>query len=683
MVFQLSPSVNRASGNKILHLDGLRGLAILMVLLFHCFDFFPNGFLGVDIFLVLSGYLLFRRFWTADTGFGFRDFLVKKICRLFPLAATIAFVCCLLAPALLPREIVVSTAKTALASLVGASNLYLDYSSSDYFSSGAKLNPLVHTWYLSVIAQVYLLFAVLASLCRFASRRLKVCLVSGISILSVVVFTSPVWVNLCIPLTTPTSVYYWTSARLWMIGAGALAHFLPHEKMPKVVGVTALLILIGFGFSPLPLSFTVTRLAEILTVLCSCAVIVGGGKTPSALLLNRGLLSSLGKYSFSLYIVHWPVIVFSSYAASICFAEGKLWVSVAVAIVSVPLAVGLYHLVEKRKISGMCTAAAFAVVAAMAAVLVGTEGLKEYIYPRVNAVEVERYGEHEDCRPVTKGRLYDSLPAFRQETHHGGFGPMQYWGERIPLLYAIGKQDKEPDFLLLGDSHAESLYPGFDVLAREQGWNGAYLHTYVIPLENVYAEFRPYQRWDREKAAELLSYLERNPGIRTVFVANFWRDRFYSVYCDWNGKLMAASADEERNYTTLYAFLKRIQQLGKHIVVFSDVPQMPETGLQNYIQGQLMYGQALDESKLTCTRARYDRDNQVINALLDKWAREGLCTVLHPEEGLLRSGACRCFQDGILYYKDGHHLSLPGSIKCMRALETELKEILDDGAAGK
>lgn len=672
----MKESKSNDCSKAIPHLEGLRGIAIIMVLLFHCFRFFRNGFLGVDIFFVLSGYLLFRHFWGEYESFQFGNFITKKIRRLLPMGAVISILSCGAALYFFPAELFVQTGKTALSCLLGCSNLYLDYIFADYFSSDIRLNPLVHTWYLSVIAQVYILFACLSLLCRRRKLGTKVLIVSCVSLFSLIIYYAPLWVPCISVLIKMPSSYYWTSGRLWMIGLGALAHFLPSRKEGRFIGGLAFALLLVWGLSPIALSAVGTAAAEVTTVLCTCLCIAYGKDAFGSRLLCSHALLQFGRFSFSLYIIHWPLIVFSSYFAELYPQLSVRWVHLLQVIVSVLSAVFLYHLVEKRRFDAVRSSALFLAAAGLAVLPVATKGLRDYIYPEVNAIRATVYADTGKCTPLTQGPLYDSLPPFCQETHRAGLGDMQYWGEKIPLLYSIGSQSEPPDFLLIGDSHAEALYPGMDIVAQEQGWHGAYLHTYVIPLENYYSEYRSYQRWDREKAEMLLRYINQNPGIKTVFIANFWDWRFRSSYLNWDGERIQVSEDEEKNYACLYEFLKRLKTTGKRIVVFADVPIMSIKPIREYMQKQKRFCRPVDEAKVSCTRAMYERCYGTLNTYLKEWEEAGLCTVLHPEKVLLQSGKCHVIQNGVMYYKDGNHLSLPGSIRCVKSLEQELKEIL-------
>lgn len=662
----------------IIHLNGLRAIAIIMVLLFHCFPLFKNGFLGVDIFLVISGYLLFRKFWTDDAAIDIGQFIAKKIARLFPLAAVVSLICCVVALCVFPYDLTVRTAKSALATLIGCSNIYYDYIFSDYFSSSTRLNPLIHTWYLSVTAQIYLIYIVISFVSHRKSKRFKFLLLLQLSIVSFVVYYSPLWLPKVTYSIWPHSTYYWVSGRLWMVCAGAFAHLLPCAKERRaVIAFSSLLLIVGMGFSYHGFGPRGTMALEVMTVICSALVVMFGNAQVCAFILCRPLLQVIGRYSFSLYIIHWPIIVFCSYIASAYDWHEQVSVQLAEMVLSLLLACVIYHGFEQRKYTlRQCACFTFIVVAG-SCMLILTEGMRDYLHPVSNSVHVISYSSAGQSRPIESGPLYNSLPDFRQVTHRVGHGSHQNWGESVPLLYEIGSHQDKANFLLMGDSHAESLYPGLDVMAKKMGWNGVYLHTYVIPVVDMFSKGGlPYQRWDRKKSESLFLYLADNPQINTVLLANFWKTRFKNSYVNWAGKSVTLSPQEMKNYHCMRDFLVRLRSLGKKVVIFTDVPDMPEHSVQGYIRRQLLYEQPVDESRLLCSQESYDKDNREINDVLKRWEGENLCVVMHPESVLFQEGKAHCFVDGKLLYMDGDHLSLEGSIRCIQSLAPSLETLL-------
>lgn len=666
------------SPNRINHIDGLRGIAIILVILFHLCKAFPNGYVGVHIFLVISGYFLFRGFWDDEYEFSWKKFCSKKIARLLPCAIVVSFCSCLAALCFLPCDIVLKTAKSAIATIAGIANVYYDYTYSDYFADSSITNPLVHTWYLGVIIQLYIIAGGMMVLGRHKSTSFKLALVSMLFAVSALLYYIPLWIDCMTPFHAPISTYYWTWGHLWMLLAGAYVHLVPKlgARIPgKALGGVALLLVCLLGLLPLRLSAGRACLLDIAAVGASVACICYGGTGWSRPILSNSIVSSIGKVSFSLYLVHWPIISVSA-MVSASWNHNPLLKLLVIFIICVATWV-VYRTTERRSFNIKSVFAAWAACLLMSMTLVYTDGMKDTVHATANAVRPSRYYETGKVKAIESGRLYATLPDFRQETHWAGFGPMQRVFEKIPLLYQLGEQSKSPHFILIGDSHAEALYPGMDALSNEEGWSGAYLHTYVIPMSHYFSLYRPYQRWDEEKETQLIQYLKQNEEITTVFIANFWSDRFNWNYYEPSGKYVDLAETPERACQSFRELVEKIKALGKNVVVFRDVPLVATGDFSRHVWMSNVYGRPIDSDKIKILREAYEERERRINNFFAALESEGLCSVLHTDEALFQSGIFYSYQNGKFYYRDRDHLSYDGSILVIEHLKPAIKRILE------
>lgn len=671
---QHAPATTR---KKLPHIDGLRGVAIVLVILFHCLPSVPHGYLGVDVFLVISGYLLFRPFWQDDISFDACRFLRKKFVRLWPMGLTVASVTCLCSLILFPYDLVLRTAETALAAMLGISNMYLDYMASDYFGASSFSNPLIHTWYLSVTAQVYLIACCLFLIGRLMSCRRKFILLFVTAFCSACLYFAPIWLPRSFPLAVAPPTYYLTCARLWMVIAGAMIPFLPPVKAwNRYAALGALCLLLWVGGNSCHWTVGMNGVMDLAAVGSACLCVAYGGEFPVRTILHCRPVVWVGKYSFSLYLVHWPVLVFALYAGVPRTMGNFPLLFCVVVIVSVALAMALYHGVECRNVRGGFIASCLVAGVLLCSVIIGTDGLAQYVHPHVNAVRVQNYATSGCACPVKSGRCLELLPDIRQNSNYAGFGRRALFFEQVPRLYHIGNQEKKPDFILMGDSHAEALYPGMDEFARRHHFSGIYLHSYVIPLENRFSEGLPYQRWDKEKADALISYLSALPEIKVVFIANYWSCRSQIMYRDWAGRLLTDMSLEEQLFIGLKDYVKRIRACGKEVVIFADVPMLPAGNPPGYVRRQLLYGLPIDQARLVPRPEDYQKSDGRINAFLADMEEEGLCRILHPENVMWRCAPYSAYRNGILYYKDHNHLTYPGSKDVIENMSLELKHEL-------
>lgn len=667
------------SPKRINHIDGLRALAIVGIVLFHLLKRFPDGYLGVDIFLVISGYLLFRNYWVHDTQFSFGGFLKRKVLRLWPATIVITLPCVALALLLFPFASFHVTVGDAIATLLGGANLFYDYKFDGYFAALNNMQrPLVHTWYLSLIFQVYLIAGLLVLVSRRFSVAAKCLLLAICSTSSILICYLPDIIDFFTPFHTDFSTYYWTSGRLWMVCAGGFVPLLPDLKNSvctrNMLGLAALVLLLLFTFNISAYSFV--WVVEPMVVFCTmlCIKYADGGLC--AWLLNNRVSASIGKYSFSLYLVHWPVFVlfsacFMSWAGSAAVKAGAVLCAAIATIV-------FYHGVEKRRCSTACLATLWCLSLAIFTWLSASKITKGTLYREIDDFVVSGNLPELKRTEICSGKLYETLPDFRRQTYKGGVMNALFSVGHYPLLYRMGDPEKEESFLLIGDSHASMLSGAMDTLSKRNHWSGAFLCTYITPADNYFCGQEAYcQRWDREKAMSLLSYLRSNPEIDTVIISNYWNCRITNDYMDWDGNLI--HPDERKNpmFGNIRSYIQQIRACGKRVVVLTDTPSYTKNNPRSYIVNQMMKHEPFDEQMITCTKEEYDEMNGEINSLFDQMEREGICHVVHLENVFFKDGPARAYRDGVLYYNDPHHLTQQGARMVLEAVEDQLREILD------
>jgi peptidoglycan/LPS O-acetylase OafA/YrhL len=321
-------------------IDGLRACAVVPVVLFHLGSgWLPGGFLGVDVFFVISGFLITRillREMEAGT-FSFAAFMTRRILRILPAMLTMIVATLSATWFFVFRPEQASIGRQAVAALLSVANVYFWRTTGDYWGLQAEQSPLLHTWSLSVEEQFYLV----APLClwmlhRAAPQRLRPAILAA-TIGSLGLFLSSLSVGAL------TSTFYLLPTRLWELGAGCcLAAFLRSDdrqesSCPPWHGLAGLL---GLG-----LIMTAYVLASSLNWMTSLAVagtvlVLAFGQTGAGhWLLTRPPLIWMGKASYSIYLWHWPVLVFSK-------LEGRAWSAWLLCLLILLLGALSYHLVE-------------------------------------------------------------------------------------------------------------------------------------------------------------------------------------------------------------------------------------------------------------------------------------------------------------------------------------------------
>lgn len=347
----------------------MRGLAVLLVVLYHVGLPIPGGFVGVDIFFVISGFVimgLLMREWDAKGRIHFTRFYSRRIRRLLP-ALTVVVLATILASFLLgspfdrQQEV---TALTGIGALLMAANAVIFLNSGQYFATPPTNNPLLNTWSLSVEEQFYLIFPIVVFLLLIAGTRLhmsapergnnqRILLLTGLGLLAIVSFVLSVGMTYGFirgRFSDPDwFAFYSSPTRAWEFAVGALVFLLfgyrSKVQRPFLGTTLELLGTIGMILSAFVISESSAFPGYVaaLPVLAAAAAIAGGSlsKSWSSKILATTPLARLGDVSYSWYLWHWPLIAF----AVLLFGE-SLSISLIAALVALILAIGTLRYIE-------------------------------------------------------------------------------------------------------------------------------------------------------------------------------------------------------------------------------------------------------------------------------------------------------------------------------------------------
>ena len=291
-------------------IDGIRAIAVLAILLFHLETGLTGGYVGVDIFFVISGFLITSIIWRdlEHDRFTFSNFYLKRIRRLFPALFVMLFVSSVLVVLFGLATEIDMFGKSAISAILYVSNFFF-LSESDYFGGDLRLNPLVHTWSLSVEEQFYIVFPVLLLFLHRYHKNKVTPLLFVIAILSLTL--SETLVN----YDKPTA-FFASPSRFWQFLTGSLIALNFRDKefgransdILSFVGF--LLILVSIVFF---VEWTKFPGAWALLPTVGTALMVVGAKSPESLfhkVLSLPPARFFGAISYSLYLWHWPAIVF-------------------------------------------------------------------------------------------------------------------------------------------------------------------------------------------------------------------------------------------------------------------------------------------------------------------------------------------------------------------------------------
>jgi peptidoglycan/LPS O-acetylase OafA/YrhL len=339
-------------------IDGLRAIAVLAVMFFHLnSSLLPGGFSGVDIFFVISGYVVSASM-ARHASFDFFNFAgsfyARRILRIFPALIICLLVSSLVSTLFIPASWLSDTSnKTGLAAFFGLANVALIIFDDAYFSPRSDFNPFTHTWSLAVEEQFYLIYPVFFFIWMQYKNKDGLTGVAARYLLAAFILLSFLY-SAFSTSTSPTSAFYLLPSRLWELALGALLLHLHSggRLIPSSVHGTRLYLLIGLLFITVGLIFSDKKAFPfpwaVLPVFGTLCLISGLISQSSGRMLVRQLLESqafvyVGKISYSLYLWHWPVYVLFRWTSGL---ETTAEFSLALAI-SFILAVISYHFIEQ------------------------------------------------------------------------------------------------------------------------------------------------------------------------------------------------------------------------------------------------------------------------------------------------------------------------------------------------
>lgn len=637
-------------------LDGLRGVAVILVILFHVGGGVPGGYIGVDVFFTLSGYLI-TGLVAADLKhgqFSLVDFWVRRTRRLAP-PAFVVFVLSLLMGyfVLLPRDYS-SMASVLQSQLTVTSNIYL-LKHLNYFDGPAEMQPLLHTWSLSVEEQFYIVFPLLLLLTGRRSPKWSITLLGVLGVISFAM-------NLRMSHTNTQAAFFSLQSRAWELILGGLIALSPALAKISVRWLALAKVMALVAIVTAAVSFNQGTLfpgVAVLVPVVATSVLVVPTDANSCITtrwLSNRLLVATGKASYSLYLWHWPLLVLLRHFRGPELTVGLVSFAVVLMIVLATVSYGLIEqpIRQKRIFSTskqlmIATALCWAVLMGVTQFLRATKGYPQRLPTGVVA-------QFEESRvPAKYG--HGSMPLAEQGQ----------W----PSLGVASDSDDEIDFLLWGDSHAMAAAEAFDELGREYGLRGCIAaRTTTIPLDGVYRAQRSEDAvvWNRH----ILRYI-RERRIKQVILAAKWVS-----YIDGrsDGRLDSLVRDDVSTEVSrqdaarvvaqgLERTLAELRSQGVNVWILKQIPKQDHDCCHDYLAAE-MFQRSVETAGISL--AAYRTYSERMDGLLASLNRDGV-TVLDPAASCFdESGHSVTGSGSTSYYADADHLSPSGARSLLRPL---------------
>lgn len=632
------------------HIDGLRAIAVLAVLLFHHFPTaVTGGFVGVDIFFVISGYLITSKIIMdiRSDGFSFAEFYFRRIRRIFPSLGLVLLSSLVFALVFFLSIELKDFGRHLISSVFFYTNFLL-LSDSGYFDKSSQIKPLLHMWSLCIEEQFYILWPPILvglwSLKRRIFLKYILGLIFSISLLMCIILT---------PLY-PSFSFYMLPTRIWELAMGgiiAFFHYGIHQRLsfseyipkidPSLFGLALILgsILYFDEAQPFP------GWRALFPVLGAALIIDGDGtKGMAAKLLKMRPVVYVGLISYPLYLWHWPLISFSKI---IFHQELSQSFNLILILISFLLAICTFEFFEKPiKTPGAKAVVCWSVLGGFVllgfvGVFISRDGLPgRYLdIERINATSAAYTGsistqEAKECRNI----FIDSE------------------------MCSISHAERLPTVLLLGDSHANHLFPGLKPYYDGKGENLLLLaKSGTPPLLGLSVG-------NGQSLDDAMEYLKKSPSIKTVLISAFWGSYFEEngvpvadyVYFNYiRDKYSPGDKDKNKIFrSALIRTIKFLRSEGLEIVFFYDIPSLPFRLSGCYFRP--LFDRHHCEFHYDSIALEQERYRSVVSQILSEFPN---IKVYDPVEYLCASRTCAVMNGGVFMYSDDMHLSVEGAKK--------------------
>ena len=620
-------------------IDGLRAIAVALVLVFH-FSLIPiikAGFLGVDIFFVISGFLIttiIKGRLEAGT-FSLWTFYANRIRRLAPALLTVLLL--VMSAGVLwifPNELI-ELAKQAFFSQIYVANIYY-WKSINYFGLSAKDVFLLHTWSLAVEEQFYLIYPICISLLYKYMRKV---FWVGIAVGLILSFS----MNILFVAQKPEAAFYLFPSRAWELLIGALV-VLVAQRWTRSARIDNLISVLGAGLLAIgvlcysPEFHFPGYFALFPTIGSACLLLSGQAETTRIYqVLRLAPIVYIGKISYSLYLVHWPVNIFARLLFQTYSSEWRL----AMLALSFALAALIYHTVEDPIRRGLYLAtpsrllvgytSGVAITLSVFAIILVTGGLPQRFPAEV--VRLANYvNDRTEALAECKFSRAEQLENQADSCH-------------------IGATARYPTWLVYGDSHAWAAHAVFDRWLKLKGQAGILFFLEGCPPLNEVHIFRDKGDCFAFNQA-IMKFIESHANLSNIVLVSIWSQASEGLLSN-SPEIFPTKEYSLRLFSEKFSStVEYLHHLGRQVYVWEPVPRARKNVPVELARAE-WEGKAVDlEIELT----EYIRDNQFFFDALNKNYR-WISASFSSSKILCLTNKCSVEHDGVPLYFDDNHMT--------------------------
>lgn len=659
-----SPPAPKIKPDYRADIDGLRAVAVILVVLFHAgFPVAPGGFVGVDVFFVISGFLItgmLVREAEAKGRIRLLDFWARRVRRILPAAVLVMVATLIAAGFLLSSTLVNNAARDLPATALYVVNWRLAEAAVDYFASDSAPSLYLQYWSLAIEEQYYVLWPLLIMLAAGLSTRFtRLRNVSRI-ILLLTLLLSLLSFAFCLFLTDANQpfAYFGTFSRMWQLGiGGAIALLPPVDLRPllrQFLAIAGLAAVVAAGLT-LDGVTAYPGLYALLPTLGTAAIILAGqgsGSGIAAWALSRPPLVQLGKWSYAWYLWHWPVLLLGTEVIPGLSATGQL----LLISLSLALAILTYYLVEQplRFLPALTrsarTSLAFGIGISLAAAGFGLVAQATFAKKTIF---------------LSSGATIDALATDRDKAAVYKTGcHLEFTRTRYGTC-AFANPSAEKTAVLIGDSHAAAWFPAVEEAARRQDWRllsrtksacGAFdIPQWNDSLGRIYRECASWQKSVLEEMARI------QPDLIVLASSSY-----LPAGNPETGTRMTGEANRQALVQGEQTFVERLLDTTQaEIVLIHDVPRLPEKPLECLLahpeeEDACSWPLSQTETIAQFPRGHYESDPRV--------------RILDLNEQICPEGTCRAIREDIVVMRDRSHMTRTFAKRFSSAFEPFLSQ---------
>lgn len=630
-------------------IDGLRTIAVIPVVLFHLgFEWIKGGYFGVDVFFVISGFLITSIILKEGRNktFSYRNFWSRRIRRILPALLVMIISVLIFSFAYIFRHTAISYGSDAFSAIFSYANVEMLLKFGDYWGGGAETSPFLHCWSLAVEEQFYILYPGLIVL-LLANKTNPIKILVPLIILSFAFFIG------C-SIYSPQLGFYLLPARAWELGAGGLLAI--YSANPTALSANKYRSWLScIGLIMIMISYFVITGSEgigfsgLLPVMGACLIILFS--SPDDIVgkvLSNGVIVWIGKISYSLYLWHWPVIVvFKEFQKGLNIGTSESLIIIVT--LTFTLSVLSYEFVEKptRKLKPI-----YPLVITLLVISVFISSMFKFGFAKKQYLssfeEVKFYGLYYDIAPYIKP-VSDDIK-FQRE---GIFAPPREAKFKRSYMYDgifTNTFNRTPQVVVMGDSHSAMWGKLIDEIAQESNLPANFFSMVGNnPLFKIPIEVTKGRKGKGFSDSEFKIYSKNLLDKIAV-----WKPKVLIIACKWTIR-----RDEDlKNLSSIIDFA---EQNNTATLLINQPPQVDLLGENNSAQYFSFLGYK-PNGKEQFIGVQSDGEVRKSNALLYKLSlKHKRCTVINIHDSFIKDSKARIIQGKSVLYYDDDHLSYQGT----------------------